>query len=103
MDKTLKQPAVRYSGEKPPATLLAWCDAHADRVLELHIGGGYATERSGGFAYDILLRPGWRMADDCCHTLIEPTVNAMLQQLRAIAPCDCKDCTDALAKGTGSW
>lgn len=95
--------AVRYSGEPPPQTLRRWCDAHADRVVELHVGGGYAFGRRDGRAYDILLRPGWCMADDCCHTLIEPTVQAMLRQLRAIARCDCQDCREALARGTGRW
>jgi len=82
--------SVRYCGDAPPpATLRAWCDAHPDRVQELHVGGGYATGR--------------RMSDDCCHTLIEPTVAAMLRQLRAITRCDCADCREALAKGGGSW
>jgi hypothetical protein len=102
-DKDTKRLTVRYSGDTPPATLRTWCDAHAGRVFELHVGGGYCTDRPDGRAYDILLRPGWRMADDCCHTLIEPTVASMLRQLRAIAPCDCDDCAKALAKGGGSW
>lgn len=95
--------AVKYSGDSPPRTLRVWCEAHADRVFELHVGGGYNTERADGFAYDILLRPGWRIADDCCHTLIEGTVRGMLSQLRAIAPCDCQDCLKALANGGASW
>ncbi|WP_038215289.1 MULTISPECIES: hypothetical protein [Xenophilus] len=103
MNNDKKRPSVRYSGDTPPATLRAWCDAHADRVFELHAGGGYCTERPDGFAYDVLLRPGWCMSDDCCHTLIEPTVADMLRQLRAIVPCDCEDCMTALAKGGGSW
>lgn len=103
MNTTPIRPAVLYSGVNPPATLRAWCDAHPERVQELHTGGGYSTERSGGFAYDILLRPGWCMSDDNCHTLIEPTVKAMLSQLRAIAQCDCQDCKEALAKGAGTW
>jgi len=103
MAQTTITPSVRYSGDSPPATLRKWCDAHPFRVYELHCGGGYDTDRPDGFAYDVLLRPGWRMSDDFCHTLIEPTVAAMLRQLRAIEPCDCTDCTEALAKGTGSW
>lgn len=95
--------AVKYSGEKPPAILRRWCDTHADRVYELHCGGGYSTDRPDGFANDVLLRPGWSMSDDACHTLIEPTVADMLRQLRTIARCDCKDCREALAKGTESW
>ncbi|PZQ76989.1 MAG: hypothetical protein DI563_05270 [Variovorax paradoxus] len=95
--------AVKYSGDKPPATLRRWCDAHADRVYELHCGGGYDSGRPNGFAYDVMLRPGWSMSDDACHILIEPTVADMLRQLRAIARCTCSDCIEALAKGTGSW
>jgi len=95
---------VRYCGDAPPpATLRAWCDAHPARVQELHAGGGYATGRPDGRAYDILLRPGWSMADDCCRTLIEPTVAAMLRQLRAITRCECSDCLAALATEGGSW
>ncbi|MFH0134804.1 hypothetical protein ACGLHS_31635 [Variovorax sp. VaC1] len=82
---------VRYSGDVP-ATLRRWCDAHAHQVVEVDAGYGYATDRDGGFAYDVLLRPGWSMSDDACHTLIEPTVKAMLAQLRIVAPCDCDSC-----------
>lgn len=85
---------VKYSGARPPATLRAWCDAHPHMVYELHCGGGYATERKGGFAYDVLLRGGWCMSDDLVHTLIEPTVAAMLGQLRSVAPCDCNECLE---------
>jgi hypothetical protein len=98
-----QRPSVHYFGDRPPATLRAWCDAHADRVVELHVGGGYDTDRPNGHAYDILLRPGWSMSDDACHTLIEPTVAAMLRQLRTISRCDCKECVKALAKGDRSW
>lgn len=103
MDKDTKHLTVRYSGDTPPATLREWCDDHSDRVYELHVGGGYSNDRPDGRAYDVLLRPGWRMSDDYCHTLIEPTVKAMLMQLRNIARCDCADCTAAMAKGNGSW
>lgn len=102
MEKNPKQLAVRYSGEPPPATLRAWCDAHPERVYELHVGGGYNADRADGRAYDVLLRPGWSMSDDCCHTLIEPTVAAMLQQLRATAPCDCDDCKRELTRKEGA-
>lgn len=85
---------VRYTGEKPPATLRAWCDAHADRVQEVEVGYGY----SEGKAYDILLRPGWRMGDDYVHTIIEHTVFKALDQLRNIAKCDCAECGRLLAK-----
>jgi hypothetical protein len=80
---------VRYCSD-PPKTLRTWCDAHAHQVEEFDSGDGYATE--SGFAYDILLRRGWRMGDDCVHILIEPTVKDMLRQLRSIAECDCSDC-----------
>ena len=53
-------------------------------------GEGYATD--SGFAYDILLRRGWRMSDDWVHILIEPTVKDMLRQLRSVTACDCRDC-----------
>ncbi len=42
--------AVRYSGDSPPGTLRVWYDAHGDRVFELHVGGGYNTERADGLA-----------------------------------------------------
>ncbi|WP_143045000.1 hypothetical protein [Variovorax sp. YR216] len=103
MDRNSLKLAVRYSGETPPATLRAWCDVHPERVFELHVGGGHNTDRPDGRAYDVLLRPGWRMADDYCHTLIEPTVAGMLRQLRATTPCECEDCKKALAKEDGAW
>lgn len=92
-------PTVRYTGETPPRTLRRWCDAHADRVQEVEVGYGYCTDRNDGRAYDILLRPGWRMSDDFVHTIIEPTVQKALSQLRVIVPCDCDDCTKAQAGG----
>lgn len=86
--------AVRYC--KPaPATLKRWLDAHADKVDEFDCGGGYGTE--SGFAYDILLRAGWRMGDDFVHTLIESTVRDMLDRLKAVVPCDCDECKAMLA------
>ena len=88
-DKNL---AVRYTGQKPPATLRVWCDAHADRVREVEVGFGYCSDREDGKAYDILLRPGWRMRDDFVHTIIEPTVRRALDQLRNIARCECEEC-----------
>lgn len=90
------QPAVewtvRYSGDKPPAPLQVWCDAHADRVQEVEVGYGYCSGRADGKAYDILLRPGWRMGDDFVHTIIESTVNKALEQLRNVVQCDCGEC-----------
>ena len=103
MKTVTKQLSVRYTGAPPPATLRKWCDAHAAQVLEVEVGYGYTTDREDGKAYDILLRPGWRMSDDFVHTIIEPTVADALRQLRAVARCDCSDCVAALVKGTGSW
>lgn len=89
---------VRYC--KPaPVTLKRWLDANADKVLEFYKGKGYSTdEDNGGFAYDILLRPGWKRGDDFVHTLIEPTVHAMLFQLKQVKPCDCEECKALLKK-----
>lgn len=85
---------VKYC--KPaPATLRRWLDKNADKVVEFDCGGGYSTD--SGFAYDILLRAGWRMSDDYVHTLIEPTVAAMLAQLRDVSPCDCDSCKEEAA------
>jgi hypothetical protein len=80
---------VKYC-KKPPVTLKRWIEANPDKVYEFDCGGGYGTE--SGFAYDILLRAGWRMGDDHVHTLIEETVKEMLAQLRAVVPCDCDEC-----------
>lgn len=88
---------VRY--RKPaPATLKRWIDEHPDKVYEFDCGGGYATESRSGFAYDVLLRAGWRRGDDYVHTLIEETVKGMLTQLRAVVPCDCDECRAILKK-----
>ncbi|TDG02550.1 hypothetical protein E1N52_39225 [Paraburkholderia guartelaensis] len=80
---------VRYVN-RAPATLDRWIEAHANVVKEFNCGDGYGTE--SGFAYDILLRAGWRRGDDFVHTLIEPTVAAMLAQLRSVTQCDCDEC-----------
>jgi hypothetical protein len=90
--------AVRCTVIAPPKTLRVRCDAHAHQVLELEIGYGYDTGRVDGKAYDVLLHPGWSMADDCCHTIIEPTVADLLRQLRAVVPCDCAGCRAELAR-----
>jgi hypothetical protein len=84
---------VRYC--KPaPITLKRWLDANADKVEEFDKGHGYCGDRGHDFAYDILLRAGWRMCDDYVHTLIEQTVADMLSQLRSIVPCDCDECQE---------
>lgn len=84
---------VKYCNPAP-ATLRRWIDAHPHVVAEFDSGGGY----SSGFAYDILLRPGWRMGDDFVHTLIESTVAAMLAQLRRVQKCDCDECQEMIAR-----
>ncbi|WP_429482124.1 hypothetical protein [Paraburkholderia youngii] len=81
-----------------PATLRRWIDAHPHIVQEFDCGNGYTTGRKSEFAYDILLRPGWRRGDDFVHTLIEPTVATMLGQLRIVSACDCEECKDLRAK-----
>ncbi|NUX58701.1 hypothetical protein [Paraburkholderia youngii] len=92
-----QQYVVKYC--KPaPKTLKRWIDAHPERVREFDCGGGYCTGSDNDFAYDILLREGWAMSDDCVHTLIEPTVKAMLAQLRGVRPCDCDECKRELAE-----
>lgn len=88
---------VKYC--KPaPATLRRWIDANPDKVYEFDSGGGYSTSNETGFAYDILLRAGWRMSDDYVHTLIESTVKDMLAQLRSVVPCDCDECKQLIAE-----
>lgn len=85
---------VRYEGPVPK-TLRTWCDRHAERVQEVSAGGGYCVSDSAldpGFAYDVALRPGWRVSDDLLHGIIEPTVSKTLEILRATVPCDCAGC-----------
>jgi hypothetical protein len=91
------KPKVRYCNPVPE-TLRNWCDALAHQIQEVDSGHGYAFESRNGFACDVLLRPGWSMSDDCVHTIIEPTVKAMLAQLRILAECDCDDCKKASTK-----
>ena len=79
-----------------PATLKRWLDVNADKVKEFDAGGGYSTD--SGFAYDVLLRAGWRRGDDWVHTLIEPTVKDMLSQLRAVVRCECDECKRLVAE-----
>jgi hypothetical protein len=89
--------AVKYC--KPaPVTLKRWIDAHPERVSEFTYGFGYATNDNVGFAYDIVLRAGWRRGDDYVHTLIEETVQAMLTRLRGVVPCDCDECRRMIAE-----
>lgn len=96
----MEKKPVKYC--KPaPATLRRWIDANADKVAEFDCGGGYTTDSKSGFAYDILLAPGWRASDDFVHTLIEPTVGKMLAQLRSIAPCDCDECREMMGRSDG--
>lgn len=71
-----------------PKTIRAWIEKNPEKVTEFDCGGGY----SNGFAYDILLAPGWRKGDDHVHTLICDTVKEMLSELRAVVPCDCDEC-----------
>lgn len=94
---TTQKPTVKYC--KPaPATLRRWIEANPEKVYEFDSGGGYSTDSNSGFAYDILLRAGWRMCDDHVHTLIEPTVKDMLAQLRSVVPCDCDECKQMIAE-----
>lgn len=85
--------SVRYC-KVAPASLKRWIDAHPEKVEEFDCGGGYSTD--SGFAYDILLRAGWRKDDDYVHTLIEPTVRDMLAQLRSVSVCDCDECNERI-------
>jgi hypothetical protein len=90
---------VKYC--KPaPASLRAWIEKNPEKVYEFDSGDGYCTE--SGFAYDILLRAGWRMGDDFCHTLIEATAKAMLAQLRSVEPCDCDECRQMIERANAS-
>ncbi|CAH2810716.1 MAG: hypothetical protein CBARDCOR_6844 [uncultured Caballeronia sp.] len=91
---------VRYC-KQAPATLRRWIDAHPHIVAEFDVGEGYCSGRVDGFAYDILLRPGWRMHDDFVHTLIEPTVDQMLSQLRSVVQCDCDQCRELINRING--
>jgi hypothetical protein len=79
---------VRYEG-RIPQSLRDYCDAHAHQIVEVSVGSGYATE--SGRAYDVLLRAGWSAYDDTVHTVIEPTVAAVLTQLRGVSRCNCDD------------
>ncbi len=103
MSKDIEKLTVRYTGENPAVALRRWCDAHADRVQDVDLTGGYDFGRGEARAYNVLLRPGWRMGDDWAHTLIEPSARAMLAQLRAVVPCDCDDCTAAAVHGRRAW
>ena len=91
--------AVKYC-QPAPASLKRWIDANPDKVQEFDCGGGYSTDRDDGFAYDILLRAGWRKVDDFVHTLIEPTAKGMLIELKAVVPCDCDECKALIEKAT---
>lgn len=83
---------VRYEGPVPK-TLRAWCDRNAEKVAEVSAGTGYCTDDDDGFAYDVMLRDGWRVRDDLLHGVIEPTVQKTLEILREVVPCDCDGCT----------
>lgn len=86
-------PKVKY--ETPvPETLRAFLDKNAHKVYAVCCGGGYSFEARNGFAYDVLLRGGWRMSDDRCHMLIEPTIALIMDQVRGAVPCDCNDCIE---------
>jgi hypothetical protein len=85
-----------------PKTLKAWIDKHPEKIAEFDCGRGYCFGGDNDFAYDILLAPGWRMEDDCVHTLIEPTVKDMLRQLRSVVRCDCAECEAMLVEAGAS-
>ena len=87
---------VRYEGPVPQS-LRKWCDQHADKVYEVHAGGGYCTD--SGFAYDIALRNGWRDGGDYVHSIIEPNVKEALSKLRGVVPCDCRACKNSESHG----
>jgi hypothetical protein len=94
----MNSPEFKVKYCKPaPASLRRWIDAHPEKVHEFDCGGGYSTDDGVGFAYDILLRAGWRRGDDYVHTLIETTVKDMLVQLRNVTPCDCDECKALIA------
>lgn len=84
---------VKYEG-RIPKTLRAYADRHAHQIVEISYDGGFCTD--SGYAYDVLLRPGWQWEGG--HTIIEPTIAATIGQLRMITPCDesCDYCKDAI-------
>ena len=82
--------AVKYEGPIPKS-LKNFCDLNSDKIQEVSAGGGYCTDR-GGFAYDVLLRNGWRYGGDYVHTIIEPTVKETIEKLQWVVPCECSEC-----------
>jgi uncharacterized protein (DUF4415 family) len=81
-----------------PKTLKTWIEKHAaDAVYDVDFGGGFSTE--SGNAYDVGIRNGWRVnvSGDWMHTIIEPTIKDVIDILKTLERCSCKDCIQGLA------
>jgi hypothetical protein len=91
-------PTVRYDGGTIPASLRRYLDAHAHQVAAASHEGGYCTGHNG-VAYDILMRPGWKVYfyGDRMHTIIVASVKEAIDVLRTAEPCGCEgECAEAL-------
>jgi len=77
---------VRYS-HGVPASIRAWCDAHADRISEVIVGG-----RRDAWQYFAYTCTGWNQGDDRVHSVIGNTAREFIAGLRRVDRCDCDDC-----------
>lgn len=89
---------VRYEGAVP-ATLRAFADKHADKVYEVHAGGGYNTRT--GFGYDIAYRNGFGSGSDVVHSDLAENVKEAIGFIKAAGPCDCDACKKGESYGGG--
>ena len=86
---------VKYENQIPK-TLRNFCDKNADKVYAVGSGTGYSFDRNNGFAYDVLLRAGWKAYNDTVHTIIEATIKDTIDQIKEAKPCDCRECMEII-------
>lgn len=84
-------------GGKLPQTLLHAVDRFPDRIcknprgqLAVDKDSGFATP--SGYAWDILLAPGWTTTDGGHRVIIEPNAAEAAYLISNAVPCDCEDC-----------
>jgi len=58
----------------------------------------FDDERNVDNGFFVVLVDGWRDSGDFIHQFHEDTLPALVNLLKSIEPCDCKDCSDSLQK-----
>jgi hypothetical protein len=77
-----------------PDGMKLFLEQQSHKVFAACRGYGYSVDNDNGFAYDILLRKGWKCSDDDAHTIIVHTVALAKKKIWGAIPCECLSCLE---------